>query len=265
MAAVPDKTIDYLESLDSGHLGSPSVIFALGTCARQSPRATEALLGHARQLLEVLPARFWRSLDWVAIQLKRARHDSDPSLRAGLEDLILSVQQCSIPEDADSLVAKLQAVRQSWNRGTRKIDPSSLLKRLAEKYEAYPEVDEKDAFDLKYALERGSRPAGVADLSSTEREVLVQVMQQTAMRSTWTSSATWLVGEYQHFEGEGRLVVQDTLGEVARLERGVVETKLFARIREFYENIVRDGSPAEKQRAAEWLDRLVAEKLPGTG
>lgn len=261
MAALPERAIEYLETLGTEHLGSPAVIFSLGTCARRTPLATKALLEHGGHLQESTAGGRSRGLRWIAEQLKRARHDNDPSLHGQLKDLIESVQYDSSLSDADQVLAQLQDVQESWQQGTQRRDLATLLRAIAIGFEIYPEVDEGDAWDLRYEFERGRKPAS---LSATEREVLVQAMDKTAERYQWSSSASWLVQQYPHFEGYGRTVVQNALGYVALREKADVETNLFRRIRQFFEDQVQYGSSvAEQQQAGEWLDRLVGEKPPG--
>ncbi len=261
MAALPDRAIEYLQTLGTEHLGSPAVIFTLGTCARRTPLATKALLEHGRQLQQSTAGGRSRGLKWIAEQLKRARHDNDPGLHGQLKDLIESVQYDSSLADADQVWAQLQDVQESWQQGTQRKDLATLLKAMAIGFEIYPEVDEGDAWDLRYEFERGHKPAR---LSATEREVLVQAMDRTAERSPWSRSARWLVQQYPYFEGHQRTVVQKALGYAALGEKGDVETSLFRRIRQFFEDQIQHGSSvAEQQQAGEWLDRLVGEKPPG--
>ena len=265
MAALPERTIEYIQSLGSEHLGSPAVIFTLGTCANRSVLATEALLTHARQLLDSTARQRSRSLVWIATRLKRARHDHDVGVHKALEELIEAVQYDGSLTDVSKIVAHLQMVQESWQGSTLRRDLAVLLKSLAADFEVDQVLDDRDSWELRHAFETGRKPTSASRLGKTERAVLAEAMIQTAETRPWESSASWLQKNYEAFEGYQRIVIQDTMGYVALREQGVVETKRFRSIRGFFEQLVQGGSPAEKQHAGEWLDRLVGEKLPGTG
>ncbi len=261
LAEFPERTVEYIESLGTDRMGSPAVIFTLGTCARRSSRATWALLQHAVKLCDS-PVIDSRALQWTAIQLKLAKHENDRELHNALQELISSIQHIDSFYDGGQTVAEFEEVQTSWARTNRRRDCMSLLSVMTLAFEDDQQVNDSDAYDLRFEFERARQRPGVARLDDVEQEVLVQTLQITSERNPWISSAFWLIDQYRHFEGYGRIVVQEALGYVGLGERGEIETNRFRKIREFFEHWVQNGSVAEQQHAGEWLDRLVGERPP---
>jgi len=263
LAALSERTVKYLQMQGPGQSRSISAIYTLGACARRSPTATKVLIERAKEIVDsALGDVSWLLLQ-IAYKLENATHDGDPSIQHDLDNLIETIEFDSSLADIEEVVVQFRGVKESWQPGKKKKRLSALLRSLAEEFESYPRLDEQDAWDLRHAFERERKPSSATELDRAERAVLIEAMSVTAGTNPWKRSAGWLLREYDAFDGHERLVIQDVLGNVALGEKGVVETKEFRKLQRFFEGLVQHGSPAEKQYAGEWLDRLVGERLPG--
>lgn len=262
MASLPEPAMEYLDALPPAER-TLSAIFTLGTIARHSSSATARLLRWLREMFDGTASFDSTQFKYVLQQFGRA--DWDQQVDAEFERLLKTVQESNVPGfDRDDIMNQLEEVREG--KGNRSwVSTQNLLKQLAAEYGAWPELDDKQAWNLKRSFERGSRFVKMESLTASERDVLITSLRMTMDKSPWTGSAAWWMNSYRNWSGSDRLAILDALGYVAQQQQNPNVTKgIFRKLTEFFTQVSNTASGQEADLATRWLEKLSAPLLPSS-
>lgn len=262
LASLPQNTVELIKGLDENKRFSPAVVFILGTCARRTPIATQELIDLAKEYLEDIqysPYRGLKFLIWVGQQLERAKLEG---CQNELDDLIMIVENEVHRDDGNEALAALRRAREACENGKKGKNFRTLLSEICTEFIDYPEMDVRDAMQLRFHFEREAKGIDIRKLPEDQRSVLVEAMRLTNEQNPWVGSADILMKNYHAFSDNERLILIDVLGAAALHQRGITESRTYRGLRDFIQNISKEGKEAEQTRANEWNARLTGEVLP---
>jgi len=264
MAQLSPTTIHYFNRLSLEEKSSPVVIFTLGSCIYSNPSAVKELISIGIEIIDKFDENKNRSLLWISQQLKKARQGAYLSELQGFS-LAVSTLNVKLYQELYQTMENLAIVDKQWRTGQKQENLEKVLSEIEEYWVEWQKLaNNVDAQKVRFHFEREIKSGRIrlAQLSEFRRAIIIAAMEETAESHPWIESWKHLIFCFDSLEIYEQLVVIDVLGNVALVEKGVVENRNFNELKEFIFGLSKSSQESLSLKASQWKSKLIGEVLP---